>query len=76
MHVVRDIDGVTVARGVAGKDKATLVLLAASGFSPESNTYYPAESITINDVEALATLHQLLEELLASYAEANQEIKP
>lgn len=71
MHVVQDIDGTNLARGIAGEGLIKLTLMAASGFSDPGSTYFPAESITIDSFEGVAALHKLCEELMDAYAEQN-----
>lgn len=71
MHVLQDIDGVTVARGQATSDGVTLQLCAPSGFS-EAQVYYPAESLTINTLAGLSALRQLCEELIEAHLELSQ----
>lgn len=70
MHVVEDIDGVTVARGLATADKCQLTLMASSGFS--EGCYFPPESIAVLSVEGIAALHNLCGRLLDDYAEQSQ----
>ena len=72
MHVLQDIDGVVMARGTATKAGVTLVLAAPSGF--HSTGYFPAESLTLVEVTAVAALRQLCEELLEAHAELAQEV--
>jgi len=71
MHVVQDIDGVTVARGQATSDGITLQLVAPSGFS-DGQGYYPAESLTLNTLAGLSALRQLCEELIEAHLELSQ----
>lgn len=69
MHTLIDLgEAGGVARGVATEVGITLTLSAPSGFSIESNSYYPAESFTLNSAEAIAGLRQLCEELLDEHA--------
>ncbi len=61
--LLRDLDGITVARLTLGcSDTVTLVLSAPAGFGEQG--YYPAESITISN-EAVAELRTLLNEAYA-----------
>lgn len=70
MHVVQDIDGIAVARGVANEDSIGITLVAASGFA--STGFYPAESIKIEGLTAIANLRQLCEELIEAHMQATQ----
>ena len=70
MHTVEDIDGTNIARGLADADTCQITLLAAGGFS--NGNYYPAESITVSGVQAIADLHNMLGRLLEANAEAAQ----
>lgn len=66
MHVVQDLDGVTIARGQADGEGVALTLFSPSGFT-EGGSYFPAESITVNSVEGVRTLHNLLGNLLEEH---------
>ncbi len=69
MNVLEDLDGTNCARGVANADGITLVLLAASGFGTQG-TFFPAESLTIENVGAIRVLHSLCSRLLDAHEEA------
>ena len=69
MHVVEDLNGTTIARAVATTDSCRLVLQAASGFTETG--YYPAESITIDDIAGVGALRDLCDRLIEAYAELN-----
>lgn len=61
--LLRDLDGITVARLVLERNgSVTLTLSAPAGFGEQG--YYPAESITISN-EAVAELRVLLNEAFA-----------
>ena len=70
MHAIRDIDGVTLARGKADAESISLVLAAPSGFS--EGKYYPAESLTFTSLEALAALRQICDDLIEEHMELGQ----
>ena len=70
MHVVEDLDGVTIARGQATADICSLTLQAASGFS--EGTYFPAESLGITTLAGIAALRDLCERLIEAHMEAAQ----
>lgn len=72
MHVVQDIDGVTVARGQATSEGLTLQLCSPSGFSEVGQTYYPAESLTFNSLAGVSALRQLCEDLIEAHLELGQ----
>jgi hypothetical protein len=63
MHTIQDIDGVVIARGTASAETLSIILTAPSGFS-DSGHYFPAESLTISGLPALAALHTLIGELI------------
>lgn len=71
MHKIKDLDGTNIARGKAGEGQCTLTIMAPSGFADTG--FYPAESITLNSLEAVAGLRELCEQLIEAHAEANQE---
>ena len=61
--LLRDLDGITVARVILERNgSVTLTLSAPAGFGEQG--YYPAESITISN-EAVAELRTLLNEAFA-----------
>lgn len=70
MHVIEDLDGVTVARGQATADLCHITLMAASGFS--EGTYFPAESLAITSLAGVAALRDLCERLIEAHMEAAQ----
>lgn len=74
MHVVQDINGVVMARGQVTEDGITLQLAAPSGFSDQGG-FYPAESLTFDNVEGVETLRLLCEELVEAYKELTQEVE-
>jgi hypothetical protein len=74
MHAVEDLDGTNIARARADADTCQITILAASGFSGDK--YYPAESITVSGVQAIADLHNLCGRLLEANAEAAQAGDP
>lgn len=66
--LLRDLDGITVARLVLERNgSVTLTLSAPAGFGEQG--YYPAESIAISN-EAVAELRMLLNEAFATPAPA------
>jgi len=68
MHEVVDLDGVTVARAQAQDgDTPVLTLMQASGFL--GDRYYPAESLTIDGISALMTLHEIVGHLIQAHLE-------
>lgn len=74
MHIVQDIDGVTMARAQAGPDLLKLQLSAPSGFT-EDGGFFPAESLSIEGREGIAALYELLEGMLAAFDEENDDGK-
>lgn len=71
MRALEDLDGVTAVRGVATADGCILVLFAASGFSGDA--YFPAESITLTSLSAIAALREMCENLIEAHLELSQE---
>lgn len=71
MHIVQDIDGVTMARGVASADTIRLSLVAPSGFAEGGNGgFFPAESLTFDSINGIRSLGNLCLELVAAHEEA------
>jgi hypothetical protein len=71
MHEVFDLDGITTVRAQCQNgDSPSLTLAQASGFL--DGRYYPAESLTIDGIGAIAELHDVCARLIESYAEQTQ----
>lgn len=67
MHVVQDLDGVSILRASTDGKKIFIMLCAPAGFT-ENNHYYPAESFTLEGLESIASLHRVLTDLLDEHA--------
>lgn len=65
MHTVIDLDGLNMARGKVTKAETLLVLSCPSVC--RENGYIPAESFTLDDIDAIRGLHKLLGEMLAAH---------
>lgn len=66
MHVVIDLDGLNTARGKVVKSEV-LLALSCPAIVRES-CYIPAESFTLDDIDAIRELHKLLSEMLDAHA--------
>jgi hypothetical protein len=72
MHVVEDIDGVSIVRGFADPDgSCSLSLCAPSGFA--DGHFYPAESFTIDTREGVEALAAMCLRILEAYQPAELE---
>lgn len=68
--LLTDLDGVNIARGSVYAESIQLDLCAPSGF--HSSGYYPAESITLGSLDAIAKLHAMLEDMLETYGKLQE----
>lgn len=67
MHIVQDLDGANILRGVAeaGKPESCYItILCASGFTTPGGQYFPAESITVSGLDGLIELRTALDDLI------------
>ena len=68
MHNLVDLDGVNIARGQCDGDSTNLTICAASGFEAKTG-YFPAESITLNSIEAVKALSELCALMITRHTE-------
>lgn len=73
MHIVEDIDGVTVCRALATPDSCELTLLAASGFNETG--FFPAESLRISSLSGVAAIRDICERLIEAHLALSQEVE-
>lgn len=69
MNVLEDLDGTNAARGLVSAEGVTLTIMAASGFGTQG-TFFPAESLTMESITAVRSLHDLTARMIEAYEEA------
>lgn len=74
MHTLQDLDGVTAVRGTATADGCTMTIFAGSGFI--NDHYFPAESVTLSSLSAIAALREVCEQLIETHLELTQGDEP
>ena len=72
LNEIIPLDGTTFAHGVIDHEstQCSLTLLAPSGFATEGGGYYPAESVKIDGLTAIAELMLLCERLIEAQQSA------
>lgn len=72
MNEMHDLDGVTFARAIVEPNgKVRLDIMAPSGFA--GKCYFPAESITFDDIQAVHSLRVVCDLMVAAARKAKSE---